>query len=177
MAKTRMYRYTAIDFSVLAVVAVVIGIVFYFTAIPYELTKAVAGKLVARLGFYGLWFIGGPLAASLIRKPGAAFLGEVLAALVEMMLPTPYASSVLIYGSAQGLMSEIGYALLRYRRWGVGAGALAGALPGLVIPFLDYALWGETLTEAIVWVYMVATMISGAIYGAIAASVARALRK
>ncbi len=170
-------RYTAIDFAILAVVAVVVGIIFFFAEIPYELTKAAAGKLVARIAFYGLWFIGGPLAASLIRKPGAAFLGETLGALVEAILPTIYASSVIVYGVAQGIMSEIAYAITGYRKWGIGAGALAGALPALAVPFLDYLLWGATITDVMLWVYMVGAMISGAIYGTISAIIGNTLRR
>ncbi len=170
-------RYTAIDFAILAVVAVVVGLIFFFAEIPYELTKAAAGKLVARIAFYGLWFIGGPLAASLIRKPGAAFLGETLGALVEAILPTIYASSVIVYGIAQGIMSEIAYAITGYRRWGVGVGALAGALPALVVPFLDYLLWGATITDVMLWIYMFGAMISGAIYGTISALIGNTLRK
>lgn len=91
---------------------------------------------------YPVWFLGGLVAAALLRKPGAAFLGESLAALTEALLleiawkgvcPTTTCSfagawSYVVSGLVQGAGAELGFALGGYRRWGPGAFVAAGCL-------------------------------------------------
>ena len=170
-------KYTAIDFAMLAIVAVVSGIIFWATWFIYDLGKGIGGPIVARLISYGLWFIGAPLAASLIRKPLAGFLGETLGALVETIIPTIGGFTNLIYGLAQGAASELGYAILGYKRWGVGAGALAGALAAFPCVALDAILFGEIATVEVMTIWLVAAIVSGGVYGAIASMVAKAIRR
>jgi len=112
-----------------------------------------------------LWFIGAPLAATLIRKPGSALLGETLGALVETLIPTPGGFTNLIYGVAQGLASEAGYAMLRYRKFTPAAGALAGALAAFPCIALDALLFGEIAPPPVLMLWLIAAIISGAVYG------------
>jgi energy-coupling factor transport system substrate-specific component len=170
-------RYTAIDYAMLAVVAVVAAIIFWATWFIYDFGVGLGGPVIARVISYGLWFIGAPMAASLIRKPLSAFLGEALGALVETLVPTVGGFTNLIYGAAQGAASELGYALLGYRRWGVGSGALAGALAAFPCVALDSILFGEIATAEVMTLWLAAAIISGAIYGAIAAGGAKAIRR
>lgn len=170
-------RYTAIDYAMLAVVAVVAAIIFWATWFVYDFGVGLGGPVAARLVSYGLWFIGAPMAASLIRKPLSAFLGEMLGALVETLVPTVGGFTNLIYGVAQGAASELGYLLLRYRRWGVGSGALAGALAAFPCVALDSILFGEIATAEVMALWLLAAILSGAIYGALAAGGAAAIRR
>lgn len=170
-------RYTAIDYAMLAVVAVVAGIIFWATWFIYDFGVGLGGPIFARLVAYGLWFIGAPLAASLLRKPLSAFLGETLGALVETLLPTVGGFTNLIYGAAQGAASELGYLLLRYRRWGVRSGALAGALAAFPCVALDSILFGEIATAGVMALWLLAAILSGAVYGALAAGGAAAIRR
>ncbi len=170
-------RYTALDYAYLGVVAVVMGIIFYFTWSVYEFGKVIGGPIFARLISYGLWFIGAPLAASLIRKPLAGFLGETLGALLETLIPTLGGFTNIIYGVVQGALSEFVYAILRYKRYDVLAGALAGAMAGPGAVALDAILFESIATPDVMLLWLVAAMASGAIYGSIAASVAQYLRR
>ena len=47
----------------------------------------------------GFWFIASIVAAAIIRKPGAALLAEVLAALVEVLLGSPAGLLLILAGS------------------------------------------------------------------------------
>lgn len=169
-------RYTAVDYTMLGVVAVVSGLIFWATWFIYDLGSAVGGPVVARLVSYGLWFIGAPLAASLIRKPLSAFLGETLGALIETIIPTAGGFTNLIYGLAQGAASELAYALLGYRRWGWKAGALAGVFAAFPCVALDAVLFNEIATAGVMALWLAAAIISGAIYGAVASTASLAVR-
>ena len=169
--------YTALDYAYLAVAAVVSGIIFYFAWFVYDFGKAIGGPIVARMLSYGLWFIGGPLGAALVRKPGSAFLGETLGALLESLLPTVGGVTNLYYGLAQGALSEAVYAATRYRRMDdpVVAG-LAGAAAAPAAVALDAVLFQEIAPPAVVLAWLFAAAISGFVYGYIAALAARAVR-
>ena len=170
-------RYTALDLAYLGVVAAISGIIFALTWNVYYLGKAIGGPVVARIVSYGLWFIGAPLAASLIRKPLSAFLGETLGALVETIIPTYGGFTNIIYGVAQGAASELAYAIFKYKKFGVPQAALAGALAGFPCVALDALLFGEIFTPTVMIILTIAAIISGAIYGVIAATVVKAIRR
>lgn len=170
-------RYTGVDLALLGLVAVVSGIIFTANWFIYEVSKAIGGLYLSRLVAYGLWFIGAPLGASLVRKPFSALLGEFLGALVETIIPTPGGFTNLIYGFTQGLASELAYLVFRYRRWGKPVAALAGSLAAFPCVALDAVLYGEIYPPYIMVTLLTVAILSGAIYGFIAALAVEATRK
>jgi len=161
------YRYTTVDLAILAVVAAVFGAVFTFAWTPYYAVKAIGGKFAAVLLTYGIWYMAAPLAATLVRKPGAALLGETLAGFIEALLPQVGGFSCLIYGLGQGIFSEIAYAAFRYKKYGLLQAVLAGALPALPSLVLDILLWSSVYPPSVFAVLFVLAAASGAIYGAL----------
>ena len=184
--------YTGVDYALLGVTAVVSAIIFYAAWYVWYGLKFL-GPLGRPLSV-GLWFTGSMIAATLIRKPGAAFLGETLGAVLEAILATEGGFWNIVYGVLQGAFAELGYRILGYRRWGVAAAAFAGALAGIgeLLASLIYyreifaALSdvGKEITQSgavspgLVLVYwLIADMVSGAIYGAIVAGAVRSVRQ
>ncbi|MEM2020974.1 MAG: ECF transporter S component [Zestosphaera sp.] len=170
-------RFTGVDLALLAVAGVVSGVIFTATWTVYYTSEAFIGPIGARLISYGLWFIGAPLAASLVRKPLSALLGELIGALVETLIAPLGGITNVIYGFTQGLASELGYLMFRYKRWGVIQGVIAGALAAPPCVALDALLFGEVggAVEMCLWVLV--ACVSGAIYGAIASSAGVSVRK
>ncbi len=164
----RREEWTVIDFAYLAVVAVVAGIIFYATWFVYEFASPL-GPIFTRIISYGLWFIGAPLGAALIRKRLSAFLGETLGALVETFIPTIGGFTNLVYGIWQGAFSELVYAAFRYQRNNDPlVGGLAGAAAAPAAIALDYVLFGEIATFPVLVIWTIAAAVSGFIYGFIA---------
>lgn len=65
----------------------------------------------------GIWLFAGPLAAIIVRKPGAALFAETLAAALELAMGNPWGiGGSLIIGICQGLTAEIGFAIFAYKR-------------------------------------------------------------
>ncbi|MEM0504987.1 MAG: ECF transporter S component [Sulfolobales archaeon] len=170
-------RFTALDLTYLGVVAAVSGVIFALTWNVYFIGSALGGPIVARIISYGLWFIGAPLAATLIKKPGTAFLGEFLGALVETLIPTYGAFTNLIYGFVQGAASELAYLIFRYRKFGVVQASLSGALAGPPCVALDALLFGDIFPPEVMVLVTLAATVSGAIYGAVAALAVRSVRR
>lgn len=119
------------DIAYIAGFSVISGVVFIVIS---DVVAPIATALGGHLGvaaIYGVWFIGGPLVGYVVRKPGAALLGETIGALIELFLFSPYSIMLYYYGPAQGAMSELVFFLTRYRRWDYKTMAVAGALPAI----------------------------------------------
>ena len=72
----------------------------------------------------GVWLLGLVIFPYIIRKPGSAFLGELLPSLIESF-STHYGFFSLYWGLVQGLAAEVIFLLFHYRSWGIIPFALA----------------------------------------------------
>jgi energy-coupling factor transport system substrate-specific component len=163
-------RWRTVDIVVGAVLAVAFGVVFQawnllwstvdpaFTAFP-----PAAGVLV------GLWLAAGVVGGLVIRKPGAAFFVEAVAALVSAMLGSQWGVTTIVYGLLQGLAIELAFALARYRSWGIVTAALAGAAGGAMAAVLDlvyyYAEWSAGWKVAYVAVVAASGLVLAGLLG------------
>jgi len=92
---------------------------------------------------YGVWFMASTVAAYIIRKPGVAFLCEVLASVVELMMGNSGGLTVVLTGIIQGAGAEAAFALFRYKKWDLVSMTLAGIFSAICIFiyelfYLDY---------------------------------------
>ena len=127
-------KWRVVDIVVAAIVAVASGVIFWAWDFIYAVPTALFDSLTPGLGglFHFMWLFAGPLVAIIIRKPGAAFFGETIAAVIETLLGNPFGvAHALLIGMAQGLGAEIGFAVFAYRKWNLLNVTLAGALTGL----------------------------------------------
>lgn len=64
---------------------------------------------------YGVWFMAATLAAFILQKPGVAFVTEVLAAFLELLMGN--FPLVITTGLVQGAALELGFAVFGYKRY------------------------------------------------------------
>ena len=119
------------DFVLLAILAVVFGAIYWAWLQPYLWIDGIAAQFGQEL-LFGLWFVSGLLGGYIIRRPGAAFLSETLAAFAEVLLGAPAGPILIVTGFMQALGPELTFAATGYRRWGWGTMAIAGAAAGIV---------------------------------------------
>ena len=74
----------------------------------------------------GVWILPGVLAGLVVRKPGAALFAETVAAAIEALTGGLWGFTSLYYGVVEGLGVEIVFALMLYRRFGLGRRARRG---------------------------------------------------
>ena len=160
-------KWRVVDIVVAAIVAVASGVIFWAWDFIYAVPTGLFENLTPGLGglFHFMWLFAGPLVGIIIRKPGAAFFGETVAAVIEAMLGNPFGvAHALLIGMAQGLGAEIGFAVFRYRKWNIASTILAGALTGLCNGGYDWLTKaGWTMTQGAV--FTVCCVISGAVFG------------
>jgi energy-coupling factor transport system substrate-specific component len=149
-----------------AVLAVAVGVIFWawgqlwatvFAAIPFPASYLLVG----------VWMIGGVLVPYVVRRPGAALVGELVAAFVSMLLVTQWGFAVMLSGVVQGLGAEIVFASTRWRKYSLPVLMTAGAVAGVFSILLDsyyYGYWEIYTTNSILF-GAVFVAISGALLG------------
>jgi energy-coupling factor transport system substrate-specific component len=157
-------RWRVVDIVVAATIAVACAAVFVGWNIASHVLDGAGAVLpgVQAIG-YGPWLLGGPLAALIIRKPGAALFGELVAAAVSMLLGAPWGLQTLESGLVQGLAVEIVFAVFLYRTWSWPVALLSGAAAGLVAGFNDWLFWYQGYDAAFLTIYIACATVSGAV--------------
>lgn len=176
----RTYRWRVVDIVVASVLAVAAGLVFVMWNIASNPIgaplSALAPGLQALLG--GGWLFAGVLTAMVIRKPGAAVYGELVAATVSALVGNQWGVMTLEFGLVQGLAAEIVFACFLYRAWNLPVAVLAGAAAGLAMAINELLLLYPGSTSAFAAIYVVSGVVSGAVVaGALSWYVVRGLAK
>lgn len=163
-ARTPTPGWRIVDIVVAAVIAVAFGVVFLaWNALNTLTTPIFAGIPALQAILYGVWLLPGVLVGLIVRRPGAAFFGNFVAALVSALLGSTFGADAILSGVLQGLGAELGFAIGLYRWWGLPAAALAGALAGVAAAVHDVIVYYPDLGVGYWSVYAVAAVASGAI--------------
>ncbi|MCP9275930.1 ECF transporter S component [Mycolicibacterium arenosum] len=179
-AAKRVYRWRVVDIVVASVLAVAAGLVFVLWNIA---SNPLSGPLTALLpGLQALlgggWLFAGVLTALVIRKPGAALYGEMVAATVSALVGNQWGVMTLEFGLVQGIGAELVFAAFFYRVWNLPVAVLAGAAAGLAMGINDIILFYPGSTATFSTIYVVSGVISGAIVaGGLSWFVVRGLAK
>lgn len=159
----RALRWRVVDIVVASVLATAAGLVFVVwniasNPISAPLTAALPG-LQALLA--GGWLFAGVLTALVVRKPGAALYGELVAATVSALVGNQWGVLTLESGLVQGLGAELVFAAFFYRRWGLPVALIAGAVAGLALAINDLILWYPGSANTFALIYTVSAILSG----------------
>ncbi len=155
-------RWRTVDIVVSAVIAVAFGVVFWAWGYLWN-GPADAIPLPGRALIYGVWLVPGVLGGLIIRRPGAAFLTETVAAVVSIALGTVWGWTLVVEGPLEALGAELAFALLAYRSFGLLAASLAGVLSGLAAGAYDIVVWypaSDYSTTAMRLPYLAITAVS-----------------
>lgn len=176
----RTPRWRVIDIVVASVLAVASGLVFVLWNVAVNPISAPLGAVLPGLNALlgGGWLFAGVLTALVVRKPGAALYGEMVAASLSALVGNQWGILTLESGLVQGLAAELVFALFLYRRWGLPTAALSGAAAGLAMAINDLILWYPGSTASFAAVYTIAGIASGAVLaGVVSWFVVRALAR
>ncbi|OBG85342.1 hypothetical protein A5699_24925 [Mycobacterium sp. E802] len=159
----RALHWRVVDIVVASVLATAAGLVFVVwniasNPISAPLTAALPG-LQALLA--GGWLFAGVLTALVIRKPGAALYGELVAATVSALVGNQWGVLTIESGLVQGLGAELVFAVFLYRRWGLPVALLAGGVAGLALAVNDLILWYPASARMFATIYTASAIVSG----------------
>ena len=125
-----LMMWRTVDILTIAFLGAAFGIAYWGWGLAYQAPSTALTTLYPPLtGITAApWLVAGVVGGLVVRRPGAALFCEVVAALVSMIPGTQWGFTTLISGILQGLGVEIGFAILGYASYRLGAAMLAGAL-------------------------------------------------
>lgn len=161
----RVLRWRVVDIVVASVLATAAGLVFVVWNIASNPISAPLSALLPGLQalLAGGWLFAGVLTALVIRKPGAALYGELVAATVSALVGNQWGVLTLESGLVQGIGAELVFALFLYRRWGLPVALIAGAVAGLALAVNDLILWYPGSATTFAAIYTISAIVSGAL--------------
>jgi len=111
------------DVILLAFLSIFFGGVFVGSGYLFDILTLILAPLglqaFANEILFGLWCMAAPIAAIFVPRVGSATIGEVLAALAEVLYGSQFGLGALLSGLVQGLGSEFGFLVTknRYESW------------------------------------------------------------
>lgn len=170
LRRPEIWRWRIVDIVVASVIGVAAGLIFLAWNVGYLGPAALLEPLLP--GLQGLldgpWLFAGVLGGLIIRKAGAAIYVELLAAVVSALVGNQWGGFLTIEaGLVQGLGAELVFLLFFYRRWSLPVAALAGAGAALAGGINNLILWYAGADTAFTTIYLVSTLISGAVIAGI----------
>jgi energy-coupling factor transport system substrate-specific component len=156
-------RWRVIDIVVASVLGVAVGLVFVvWNVASNPITEPLGALLPGLQGLgHGVWLIGGVLTGLVIRKPGAALYGELLAATVSALVGNEWGPLTLVSGLTQGLGAELVFLLFAYANYRLYVSLLAGAAAGIAMAVTDLVLWYPGADTPFTVIYTVSSAIGG----------------
>jgi len=137
-----MGQWRTVDIVLGAVLAVAFGAVFQAWNLLWAAVTPAFIAVPPLQGFmYGVWLLPAVLVPFVIRRPGAALLGEGVAAVASALFGAPWGLLTIAYGLMQGGAAELIFGLGLYRRWGLPTAVLAGAAAGAAAVLLDLLIY------------------------------------
>jgi energy-coupling factor transport system substrate-specific component len=128
-----MTRYRTVDLLVTVLIGAAFGVAFLGYGQLYTLIGPLTAAFKPAEGLLaGLWFLPAVLAALIVRRPGAALLAELIAAVMSMLLGSQWGWGTAISGLMQGGGVELAFLLTRYRRFTLPVAVLGGVLAALL---------------------------------------------
>jgi energy-coupling factor transport system substrate-specific component len=117
--------WTLREILVVAVIGAVFAVLYLGWVQVWLIAQAIFGAITMDI-VMGFWFIASMVAATIIRKPGAAFFSEFLAAAIQILLGSPAGLILLVSGAVQGAGAEAVFAATRWRNYSLPVLMLAG---------------------------------------------------
>lgn len=127
------------EWVTVAVMAAAMGVAYWAWTLVYDFLKEPLLKpLGIKRALDGFWLMAPVFFGYMVRKPGMALFGSLVAAGVEGII-TQWGMSALIYGLVQGLGAELVFALFLYRKWNGTVLILAASMSAFFSFAYDYA--------------------------------------
>ena len=158
---------TQMEIVIMAVIGVINGVLGTPNAMLGRLFMTFSGSygFLAFAAICGGFYISGPLAGYIIRKPGAATIAETMNGVAQVLSGNPNGVMVLGAGFLQGFMSDIAFAFYGYKRWTLGVIALSGALAPLLQQLPEVYFFGVgDMGIGYNLLALAIRMVSGAVY-------------
>lgn len=166
-------RWRVVDIAVASVIGVASAFIYWAIAVitqgPWEVLNGIIPGFAGIMN--GLWLFAGPLAAIIVRKPGAALYAEIVAGVLEALMGNMWGGvETFAMALVQGLGAEIAFLIVAYRRWNLPVAMFSGALSGVACWAYTFFTHMQAINIAGPYglTYFITTVLSGALIAGLA---------
>lgn len=153
------------EILIVAVLGAVFAVLYLGWVQVWLVAQAIFGAVTMDV-VMGFWFVVSIVAAAIIRKPGAALISEILAAVVEVLMGSPAGLMLIVAGAIQGIGAEAVFAATRWKNYSLPVLLLAGAGSGVTSFIYTWFLMDYgALQPGLLVVMFVLRCTSGALLG------------
>ena len=165
LATRPLMGWRTIDLLTCAFLGVAFGVAYWGWALAYQVpSNALTAVFPPLAGVTGApWLMAGVVGGLVIRRPGAAFFCEFVAAVVEALPGSQWGASTFVSGALQGLGAEIAFLLVGYAAFGLGTALLAGAMAAPLEVVYEWSTYWQDWSWGYKLVYLPILMVSGAV--------------
>ena len=158
------YQWRVVDIVVASVIGVASGVIFWAWGLAWNALSLPLAFLPGLSGLLtGGWLFAGVLGALIVRKPGAAFFTEVVAAFVSMVIGTQWGWGTMVSGVIQGLGIELVFAIFLYTNWRLYVAIIAGAAGGAALGINENLVYYAANDSTFKAIYLASAITSGVI--------------
>jgi energy-coupling factor transport system substrate-specific component len=170
LARPPLLAYRTVDLVLTVAIGVVFAFVFLAWGQVYTLITPLQAVLPPSVGLLaGVWFLPALVAVLIVRRPGAALLAEVIAAVLEMVLGGQWGIGTVVSGLLQGGGVEIAFLVTAYRRFtlpvAIAGGVLSGVLEWVYERFSYYPEWSWASAWALLGFFVVSAALLCGVLG------------
>lgn len=151
------------DILVLAILSLVFGLVMILVSGLYGLLSIAFSHALAGAIFASLFLIPGLATPYILRRPGAAFLGQVLVGFVQLSFDPGGWTSLTIY-IVLGILYELPFLVTRYRNYHLLTLISGGIISNLlVLTIVGLVAGGFNIAPSIIIIAYILVFVSGTI--------------
>ena len=144
-ARPPLAAWRSVDLITVAMLGVAFGVGYWGWDQAYSVLSPAFNGFPPSSGLVGgVWLLAGVVSGLVVRRPGAALFGELVAASVELTLGTSWGATTFVSGLIEGLGVEIVLAVFLYRRFGPVVAALGGAVAAVAEAVFE---WGAYYSD------------------------------
>lgn len=156
------------DVLMIAITGVIFGVIFLGATYSGGFLSGILTPLgMAQLGyepFYGIYFMAGAFGGYVLRRPGAAVISEMLAAIIECLLGNYFGPIIILSGFVQGIGIELVLAAFRYNKYDLKTMILASACCSVITMGYNLVISGySTIAPSVLLIMLAVRLISAAL--------------
>lgn len=157
-------KLTITELVFISVLAIALGIIYTGYSFIYHIIAPILNMFGMSGLLRGIYLFACVFFPYIIRKPGSALIGQLIATIVESVF-AGWGMEGLLYGLVQGLVAEIFFLFMGYKLWNTYALLLAAVWIGL-ITFIISSLWYSYYIFGIVFilVHLISILISSLLF-------------
>jgi energy-coupling factor transport system substrate-specific component len=142
LATRPLLAWRSIDIITTAMLGVAFGVGYWGWDQAYSVLSPAFNGFPPSSGLVGgVWLLAGVVCGLVVRRPGAAVFGELVAASVELTLGNSWGATTFVSGLIEGLGVELILAVFLYRRFGPVVAAIAGAAAAAAEAVFEWSVY------------------------------------